>query len=86
VIIWVAEAADKATAKEILLAMRDRIAEGKSPFTPTGELQNGKRIIYSLEGLDQVHIYFQSGNQIVWMAAEGTLLKKALQQVVVLYP
>ena len=86
VIIWVAEAEDAPAAEEILLAMHNRIAEGKSPFTPTGELQNGNRTIYSLDGLDQAHIYFQSGKQIVWMAAEGTLLQKAMQQVVVLYP
>jgi hypothetical protein len=86
VIIWIAEAADKAAAEGILLAMRDRIADGKSPFTPTGELQNGKRIIYSLTGLDQHHFYFQSGNQIVWVAAEVTLLQNAFQQVLVSYP
>ena len=86
VIMWVAAAADIPTAVEILVAMRDRIAEGNSPFTLTGELQNGNRTIYTLDGLDQVHFYFQSGKQIVWVAADAPLVEKTMQGVVDLFP
>ena len=86
VIIWVAEAEDQAAAEEVLLAMRDQIAEGNSPFTPTGELQNGNRTIFTLDGLGQVHFYFQSGKQLVWVAADVPLVEKTLQQVVDLFP
>ena len=86
VIMWVAAATDIPTAVEILVAMRDRIDEGNSPFTPTGELQSGKRTIFILDGLGQVHFYFQSGKQIVWVAADAPLVEKTLQQVVDLFP
>lgn len=85
-IIWVAEAADEAAAKEILLAMRDRIAEGNSPFTPTSELQTGNRNIYMLDGLGQKHFYFQSRNLIVWTAADNPLYERVKAQVLGFYP
>jgi len=86
VIVWVAEAADIAAAEKILLAMRIRIDEGNSPFTPTGELQIEDRTIFTLDGLGQVHFYFQSGKQIVWVAADVPQVEKALQQFVDYYP
>lgn len=85
-IIWVAEAADEAAAKEILLAMRDRISEGNSPFTPTSELQTGNRTIYMLDGLGQKHFYFQSRNLIVWTAADTPLYERVVAQVLSFYP
>ena len=84
--LWVAAAADIPIATDILVAMRDRIADGNSPFTPTGELQNGNRTIFVLDGVGQVHFYFQSGNQIVWTAVDGPLVENVLQQVVDYYP
>ena len=66
--------------------MRSRIAEGNSPFNPIGELENGQRTIYMLEGLGQTHFYFQSGKQIVWTAVDATLYEKALQQILDYYP
>jgi len=86
VIVWVADAADKAAAEEILQAMRERIAAGNSPFTPSGELQNGGRPIFTLDGLGQVHFYFQSGKQIVWTAVDASLYEKALKQILDYYP
>jgi len=86
VIVWVAEAADIAAAEKILLAMRNRIDEGNSPFTPIGELQIEDRTIFTLDGLGQVHFYFQSGKQIVWVAADVPQVEKALQQFVDYYP
>jgi hypothetical protein len=84
--IWVAETADEAAAKEILLAMRDRISEGNSPFTPTSELQTGNRNIYMLDGLGQKHFYFQSRNLIVWAAADTPLYERVVAQVLSFYP
>ena len=52
------------------MSMRDRIAEGNSPFTPTGEIQGGNHNIFTVDGLGQIHFYFQSGKMIIWMAAE----------------
>ena len=86
VIVWGAEAADIAAAEKILLEMRDLIAEGNSPFTPTNELRNGNRTIYMLDGLGQKHFYFQSGNLIIWTAVDASFSEKALQQILEFYP
>ena len=66
--------------------MRDRIAEGNSPFTATKDLKIGERTIYTLEGLGQKHFYFQSENLIVWTAADASYYETVLQQVLDFYP
>ena len=85
-ITWIAWAADKPTAEQILIAMRERIAEGNSPFSPTSELRNGNRTNYTHDGLGQKHFYFQSRNLIVWTAVNATLYETALQQILDFYP
>ena len=85
-VIWVAEAIDEAAAKEILLAMRDRIAEGKSPFTPTSEQQTGDHNIYMLDGIGHKHFYFRSRNLIVWTAVDIPLYERVVAQVLDFYP
>jgi hypothetical protein len=84
--LWVAGAPLKVIAAEMVNAMRDKIAEGRSPFTPTGELSDYGRRIYSLEGMGQTHYYFQSGNLVIWLAIEANLADTALQQLQEYYP
>jgi len=84
--LWVAGTLLKAMAAEMVTAMRDKIAEGRSLFTPTGEFSNNGRTIYSLEGMGQKHYYFQSGNLVIWLAIEANLADTALQQLKEYYP
>src|SRR3990172_12286880 len=84
--LWVAGTLLKAMAAEMVTAMRDKIAEGRSPFTPTGEFSKNGRTIYSLEGMGQKHYYFQSGNLVIWLAIEANLAEPALQQLQEYYP
>ena len=84
--LWVAGTLLKAMAAEMVTGMRDKIAEGRSPFTPTGEFSNNGRTIYSLEGMGQKHYYFQSGNLVIWLAIEANLAEPALQQLQEYYP
>jgi hypothetical protein len=84
--LWVAGTPLKAMAAEMVSAMQDKIAEGRSPFTPTGEFSNKGRTIYSLEGMGQKHYYFQSGNLVIWLAIEANLAEPALQQLQEYYP
>lgn len=84
--LWVAGAPLKNMATEMIHAMRDKIAEGRSPFLPTGELSANGRTIYSLDGMGQKHYYFQSGNLVIWLAVEPTLADTALQQLQEYYP
>jgi len=84
--LWVAGTLLKAMAAEMVTGMRDKIAEGRSPFTPTGEFSNNGRTIYSLEGMGQKHYYFQSKNLVIWLAIEANLADTALQQLQEYYP
>jgi len=80
------QAALKGMAAEMVNAMRDKIAKGRSPFTPVGEISDSRRTIYSLESIGQKHFYFQSGNLVVWLAVETDLAETTLQQLKEYYP
>src|SRR5574341_794601 len=86
VMLWVSGAPITPLASRMLASMRDKIAEGRSPFTPTGEWKDGNRMIYKMEGMGQMHYYFQSGNLLVWMAANPDLAEQALGEVLDFYP
>lgn len=84
--LWVAGAPLKRMAEEMVITMRDKIAEGRSPFTPIGEISGNGRTIYSLEGMGQNHYYYQSGNLVIWLAVDAGFANSALQQLQEYYP
>jgi hypothetical protein len=84
--LWVSGSWLNLMATRMVTAMGESIVESNSPFTPTGESQNGRRTIYSLEGLEQQHYYFQSGRYVIWLAADPELAEQALQEVLGFYP
>jgi hypothetical protein len=84
--LWVAGALLEPITTEMVIAMRDKIAEGRSPFTPIGEISDNGRTIYSLDGMGQRHYYFQSGKFVIWLAIETDLAEIALQQLKEYYP
>lgn len=86
VMLWVSGAPITPLAGRMLVSMREKIAEGRSPFTPIGERKEGNRIVYELDGMGQVHFYFQSGKLLVWMAANPELSDKALEEALKFYP
>ena len=86
VLLWVSAAISEDAALHLLTTMRDKIAEGKSPFEPTGEDAVGGRIVYKLEGHGQAHYYFQSGDLVIWLAADRSLAGQALEQALLFYP
>jgi len=85
-IIWAAGTPFEFMAASMVNSMRDRIAEGNSPFTPMNEYQIGGRTVYVLEGMGQDHFYFQSKNLIVWLAADPSIADEALEQTLEAYP
>lgn len=84
--LWVAGAPLKGMAARMVNTMRDKIAEGRSPFTPVAEISDNRRTIYALEGMGQKHYYFQSENLVIWLAVETDLAEVALQQLKEYYP
>lgn len=83
--VWVAGAPSASIALEMTDAMQAKIAKGNSPFSPLNEINNGSRKIYALEGMGQRHFYFQSGNFVIWLAADPALADQALQQILEVY-
>ncbi|MFH1906053.1 MAG: hypothetical protein ABIL11_01505 [Chloroflexota bacterium] len=84
--LWVAGAPLNLMTARMVTAMRDKIAEGNSPFTPSGEYQDNQRTIYVLKGMGQKHFYFQSQNLVIWLAADADIADAALQQLKEIYP
>lgn len=84
--LWVAGTSTDAVASEMVDSMRDRIAEGTSPFTPLQEIQSGNRKVYVLDGMGQKHFYFQSENLVIWLASDVSVADSAIQQILEVYP
>lgn len=84
--LWVAGAPIQPLASRMLSAMREKIAEANSPFTPAGERRDGGRVIYELNGMGQKHFYFQSGDLLIWLATDAELAEKALALTLEFYP
>jgi len=86
VVLWVSETSSRRAAGGLVDAMRVKIAEGNSPFTPLEARQDGDRLVYDLDGLGLKHFYFQSGRLVVWLAVDAQLADQALQECLEFYP
>jgi hypothetical protein len=70
----------------MIASMEASIAGGGSPFTPIAQQDIGARTVYALEGMDQVHFYFQSGVRVVWLGADPDLAEAALDETMAFFP
>ncbi len=84
--LWAAGAPLNFMAARMVNAMEEKIAKENSPFTPLEQFTEGARTIYVLEGMGQMHYYFQSKNMIVWLAADPAVADIAIQQILEAYP
>jgi hypothetical protein len=84
--LYVAGTPLKLMTGRLLVAMRDKIAETNSPFTPLAEREINRRTVYELDGMGQRHYYFRSDDLIVWLATDETQAEEALRQVLEFYP
>ena len=73
------------TVLVLFAAMRERIALGRSPFTPIGERSIAGRTVYELTGMGQQHFYFQSGRLVIWLAVDPPAAEPVLQAVLDFY-
>jgi hypothetical protein len=62
--------------------MAERIAEGRSPFTPAGSRQVGNTTVYVLTGMGQVHYYFQLDRRVIWLAASPSLAEQGIEELI----
>lgn len=62
--------------------MTERIAEGRSPFTPVSTRQVDSLIVYELTGMGQTHYYFQLGRRVVWLAVSPHLAEQSLTELI----
>jgi hypothetical protein len=83
--LWVSGSPAAPMAAAMVRAMRDKIAEGRSPFTPLGTRSLSGSEIYELTGMGQSHFYFRTGALVVWLAADKALAESALQEAVTFY-
>ncbi len=84
--LWVARAPSTPVAARLMAAMNAAIAQGRSPFTPLGEIRQGERVIYELAGFGGLHYYFQSADLLVWLAVDDAHSEAALGQTLEFYP
>lgn len=84
--VWVSGSGSEASVGQLIIEMRDKIAEGNSPYEPVGvEALNG-RMVYQLEGFGQAHYYFQSGALVIWLTVDNALAEASLAELLVFYP
>jgi hypothetical protein len=84
--VWVAGTYSESSASFMVESMREKIAEGNSPFTPLTQTNDNDRLVYVLEGMGQKHFYFQSKNLVIWVAADPALADTVIQQTLEVYP
>jgi len=84
-ILWISGTGGERDAADLTELMKTRIAEGRSPFIDQGSFKVDGTLIYALEGLGQVHYYWQSGSLVLWLAVDQELAISALQQIVEFY-
>ena len=80
--VWVSRSLDAQGAADMTIAMRDRIEEGRSAFTPTGTQQVDGRLVYALTGMGQTHFYWQAGDKVVWLAWPADRAQQDLAELV----
>ena len=83
--LWVAGTGGESDAAALTELMKVRIAEGRSPFVAQDSFKVEGSLVYALEGLGQVHYYWQSDSLVLWLAVDWELAISALQQAVEYY-
>ena len=84
--VWVAKAKDEAAAQAMVDTMTRRIAaariaEGRSPFTPTGTRPINGHMVWTLTGMGQSHFYWQTSSKVVWLAISPALAEQGLREL-----
>ncbi len=80
--VWLAQTQDEPAAQAMVELMTSRIAGGGSLFSPTGIREVSGRTVHTLTGMGQSHFYWQSGNQVIWLAIPPDQADLGLRELV----
>ncbi|MFQ5814404.1 MAG: hypothetical protein ACE5I2_14600 [Anaerolineae bacterium] len=80
--LWVSSTWTPFLTNRQVVAMTDRIAEGRSPFTPIETREIEGITIYALTGMGQVHYYFQFDRRVVWLAVWPQFAEQSLEELI----
>ncbi len=81
-ILWISSTWLPYMATRQVGAMTERIAEGRSPFTPVDTYQLEGITVYVLTGMGQIHYYFQLDRRVVWLAVSPHLAEQSLEELI----
>ncbi len=83
--VWVSRASDEAKARELLDDMATNIRDGDSPFRGLTRQEFQGVPVYAVTDARQVHFFYQTGAQVVWLAAppgaEESFLSAAFREM-----
>jgi hypothetical protein len=80
--LWVSSTWTSFLAARQVEAMTDRIAEGRSPFTPIGTFEVEGTTVYALTGMGQMHFYFQLDRRVGWLAVSPPVAEQSLGELI----
>jgi hypothetical protein len=80
--LWVSSTWTPFLAAGQVEAMTNRIAEGRSPFTPSGTREVEDTAVYALTGMGQMHYYFQIDKQVIWLSVSPPLAEQVLGELI----
>jgi hypothetical protein len=80
--LWVSSTWLPIMAARQVEVMTNRIAEGRSPFTPVDAREVERTTIYTLTGVGQTHYYFQLDRRVIWLAAPPHLAEQSLLDLI----
>jgi hypothetical protein len=81
-ILWISSTRLPSMAARQVEAMTERIAAGRSPFTPLDTIEVKGMTIYVLTGMSQIHYYFQLDRRVVWLAVSPQYAEQSLQELI----
>lgn len=81
-VLWISSTWLPLMAARQVEAMTERIAEGRSPFTPAETRQIEGVSVYVLTGMGQVHYYFQLDRRVVWLAVSPQVAEQNLIELI----
>ncbi len=79
--VWMSTESDAAGAADMVVRMSERISGGGSPFAPPRPF-TAEPGVWTTRGMGQTHIFFARGDTVWWLAADPSLARAALSELI----